>query len=92
MEERLSQQRAPVFEALKRFQRMRVVPFDVPGHKRGKGTPELTAFLGEQCMSVDVNSMKPLNAVCHYWDQRFSKPSGFEPVRLRCCGGVFRRL
>ena len=59
MEERLSQQRAPVFEALKRFQRMRVVPFDVPGHKRGKGTPELTAFLGEQCMSVDVNSMKP---------------------------------
>ena len=60
MEERLSQQRAPVFEALKRFQRMRVVPFDVPGHKRGKGTPELTAFLGEQCMSVDVNSMKPL--------------------------------
>ncbi len=46
MEERLSQQRAPVFEALKRFQRMRVVPFDVPGHKRGKGTPELTAFLG----------------------------------------------
>ena len=46
MEERLSQQRAPVFEALKRFQRMRVVPFDVPGHKRGKGTPELTAFWG----------------------------------------------
>ena len=65
MEERLSQQRAPVFEALKRFQRMRVVPFDVPGHKRGKGTPELTAFLGEQCMSVDVNSMKPLDNLCH---------------------------
>ena len=65
MEERLSQQKAPVFEALKRFQRMRVVPFDVPGHKRGKGTPELTAFLGEQCMSVDVNSMKPLDNLCH---------------------------
>ena len=46
MEERLSQQRAPVFEALKRFQRMRVVPFDVPGHKRGKERRSLPPFLG----------------------------------------------
>lgn len=65
MEQRLSQQKAPIFEALERFKRMRVVPFDVPGHKRGKGTPELTAFLGEQCMGVDVNSMKPLDNLCH---------------------------
>lgn len=44
---------------------MRVVPFDVPGHKRGRGNPELTAFLGEQCVSVDVNSMLPLDNLCH---------------------------
>ena len=44
---------------------MRVVPFDVPGHKRGKGNPELTSFLGQQCMDVDVNSMKPLDNLCH---------------------------
>ena len=44
---------------------MRVVPFDVPGHKRGKGNPELTRFLGEKCMTVDVNSMKPLDNLCH---------------------------
>jgi arginine/lysine/ornithine decarboxylase len=44
---------------------MRVVPFDVPGHKRGRGNPELTAFLGEKCMNVDVNSMKPLDNLCH---------------------------
>ena len=31
---------------------MRVVPFDVPGHKRGRGNPELTAFLGQQCVGV----------------------------------------
>ena len=62
---KLDQDHAPVLEALARFRGMRVVPFDVPGHKRGKGNPELTAFLGEQCMSVDVNSMKPLDNLCH---------------------------
>ena len=44
---------------------MRVVPFDVPGHKRGRGNPELTDFLGEQCVGIDVNSMKPLDNLCH---------------------------
>ena len=54
------QRRATIHEALENFRRMRVVPFDVPGHKRGRGNPELTKFLGEQCVGVDVNSMKPL--------------------------------
>lgn len=52
-------------EALENFRTMRVVPFDVPGHKRGRGNPELTALLGERCMSYDVNSMKPLDNLCH---------------------------
>lgn len=59
------QQRAPIYEALQRFREMRVVPFDVPGHKRGRGNPELTTFLGKQCVGVDVNSMKPLDNLCH---------------------------
>ena len=59
------QSRAPIYEALERFREMRVVPFDVPGHKHGKGNPELTAFLGEKCVGVDVNSMKPLDNLCH---------------------------
>jgi arginine/lysine/ornithine decarboxylase len=42
-----------------------VVPFDVPGHKRGRGDPELTEFLGAKCMNLDVNSMKPLDNLCH---------------------------
>ena len=62
---RLDQRRAPIHEALERFRQMRVVPFDVPGHKRGRGNPELTAFLGQQCVGVDVNSMKPLDNLCH---------------------------
>lgn len=32
----LDQSRAPIYEALENFRRMRVVPFDVPGHKRGR--------------------------------------------------------
>ena len=51
------QKRAPIYEALEKFRRQRVVPFDVPGHKRGRGNPELTAFLGEQCVGVDVNKI-----------------------------------
>ena len=61
----MDQTRAPIYEALERFREMRVVPFDVPGHKHGKGNPELTAFLGEKCVGVDVNSMKPLDNLCH---------------------------
>ncbi len=61
----MEQSRAPIYEALRKFKSMRVVPFDVPGHKRGKGNPELTAFLGKTCMETDVNSMKPLDNLCH---------------------------
>ena len=62
---KMDQNRAPIYEALQRFREMRVVPFDVPGHKHGRGNPELTAFLGEKCVSIDVNSMKPLDNLCH---------------------------
>ncbi len=61
----LSQQQAPIYEALERFEKKRVVPFDVPGHKRGRGNPELAALLGEKCVRMDVNSMKPLDNLCH---------------------------
>lgn len=65
MEKNLDQNEAPVMEALERLKAMRVVPFDVPGHKRGRGNPELRNFLGRDCLSVDVNSMKPLDNLCH---------------------------
>jgi len=61
----IDQSKAPIYEALQNFRQMRVVPFDVPGHKHGKGNPELTEFLGEQCVGIDVNSMKPLDNLCH---------------------------
>lgn len=61
----IKQERAPIYEALERFRKMRVVPFDVPGHKHGKGNPELVELLGEKCVGIDVNSMKPLDNLCH---------------------------
>ncbi|MGL4791820.1 MAG: aminotransferase class I/II-fold pyridoxal phosphate-dependent enzyme [Anaerotignaceae bacterium] len=60
-----SQTKAPLLEALENLRKNKTVPFDVPGHKRGKGSPELTSFLGEQCLSIDVNSMKPIDNLCH---------------------------
>ncbi|NLT64669.1 MAG: aminotransferase class I/II-fold pyridoxal phosphate-dependent enzyme [Clostridiales bacterium] len=60
-----NQDRAPIFEALEEMKMTRTVPFDVPGHKRGKGNKELTDFLGEKCLMVDVNSMKLLDNLCH---------------------------
>ena len=60
----LSQENAPIYEALERFRRMRIVPFDVPGHKHGRGNKELVELLGERCVSIDVNSMKPLDNLC----------------------------
>lgn len=60
-----SQSEAPVLEAMKQHLQNRVVPFDVPGHKGGRGTRELTDFLGLSCLKVDVNSMKPLDNLCH---------------------------
>ena len=61
----MNQSRAPIHEALEKFRKKRVVPFDVPGHKRGRGNKELKDFLGETCVGIDVNSMKPLDNLCH---------------------------
>ncbi len=65
MEKQLAQTDTPIRDALNQVARMRIVPFDVPGHKRGRGNPELTEFLGEKCLANDLNSMKFLDNLCH---------------------------
>jgi arginine decarboxylase len=65
MENKSPQNKAPIYEALKWYKNQRIVPFDVPGHKQGRGNKQLKEFLGEDCLSVDVNSMKPLDNLCH---------------------------
>ena len=61
----LTQENAPIYEALKKHKSNRVVQLDVPGHKGGRGNKELRDFLGADCLKVDVNSMKPLDNLCH---------------------------
>ncbi|MBP7402622.1 MAG: aminotransferase class I/II-fold pyridoxal phosphate-dependent enzyme [Clostridia bacterium] len=63
--EPLDQRIAPIHEMLLHHRRSRIVPFDVPGHKQGRGNPALRAFLGDACLSVDVNSSKPLDNLAH---------------------------
>ena len=59
------QNKAPLYEALRKHMKNRIVRLDVPGHKGGRMNKELKAFLGEQCMACDVNSMKNLDNLCH---------------------------
>jgi len=60
-----NQNRAPIFEAMEEQLSNRVVHFDVPGHKGGRGNKELTEFLGEKAVKADLSSMKPLDNLCH---------------------------
>lgn len=65
IDKKLEQDRMPIIEALEEVKSARLVPFDVPGHKRGRADKNLTKFLGEKAMSLDMNSMKPLDNLCH---------------------------
>lgn len=61
----LSQNDTPIFDALSRLRETGLVHFDVPGHKGGRGNKPLREFLGAECLKNDVNSMKPLDNLCH---------------------------
>ncbi len=66
MEERkLTQNDTPIHRALEQQRMDRLVHFDVPGHKGGRGNKELKDFLGSECLKLDMNSMKPLDNLCH---------------------------
>ena len=65
MGKNLTQKDAPLLEAMQEHRTNRVVRFDVPGHKGGRGNADLAAFLGEECVRMDVNSMKNLDNLCH---------------------------
>ena len=61
----LTQASAPIYEALTKHMKNRVVRLDVPGHKGGRMNKPLRDFLGEPCLRCDVNSMKNLDNLCH---------------------------
>lgn len=61
----LTQFNTPIHQALEKQKHNRLAHFDVPGHKGGRGNKELKNFLGDECMKLDMNSMKPLDNLCH---------------------------
>lgn len=61
----LTQLDTPIHKALEEQRLNRLAHFDVPGHKGGRGNKELREFLGEDTMRLDMNSMKPLDNLCH---------------------------
>lgn len=62
---KLTQYDTPIHKALEEQKVNRLAHFDVPGHKGGRGNKELKKFLGEDCVKLDMNSMKPLDNLCH---------------------------
>ncbi len=57
----IAQNSAPLFEAVKRYIDDKVIPFHVPGHKHGRGIKELTEYVGEKVLEMDVNGMSDLD-------------------------------
>ncbi len=57
----LDHSKTPVFTAMKAYRERNVIPFDVPGHKHGRGLKEYKDYFGDAMLELDVNSMKPLD-------------------------------
>jgi len=60
---KLNQDEMPLLRAMKAYADRDVASFDVPGHKRGRGTPILNEFFGDQLMRLDTNSLPALDNV-----------------------------
>ncbi len=60
-----NQHQTPLYDALITYaKRDDIVPFDVPGHKLGKGIPQrFKEDVGEIIFKMDVNSMKELDSL-----------------------------
>ncbi len=58
---RLDQSKTPLFDAVRKYVDDKVVPFHVPGHKQGRGIPELREYLGERVLQMDANGMEDLD-------------------------------
>ncbi len=60
-----NQNETPIYDAIQQYIKNRIVSFDVPGHKQGKGHKDLVEAFGAKCISMDLNSSKPLDNLTH---------------------------
>lgn len=57
-----NQKNTPLFDALKKYNKDKIISFDVPGHKKNsKGLSEFSDLMGERVLEMDANSMKQLD-------------------------------
>ncbi|MGM9987838.1 MAG: aminotransferase class I/II-fold pyridoxal phosphate-dependent enzyme [Bacillaceae bacterium] len=56
---------APLLDAHQQYVQKDIIPFDVPGHKRGNGNNYLQDLFGKQTMKLDVNSLPELDQLSH---------------------------
>ena len=87
----MNQKSAPIYEALEHFRKKRVVPFDVPGHKRGRGNPELveakTVF--DAAAAGDETGLKLLDGYTTILSEGLTNLINiFQPAYLCIGGGV----
>ncbi len=57
MDIRLNHDHTPLFTALTEHSGKKSIHMDVPGHKQGAGSLELTDYFGERMLRADINSM-----------------------------------
>jgi arginine decarboxylase len=58
---RFDQNKTPLFDAVKKYVDDNVIQFHVPGHKQGRGIPELREYIGERALKMDANGMEDLD-------------------------------
>lgn len=57
----MHQNRTPLFDALQTYQDEQIVPLHVPGHKQGRGLPELKEYWGDRVFAFDLSAMDSLD-------------------------------
>jgi arginine/lysine/ornithine decarboxylase len=62
------QKRTPLWDALCAYRAQGIIPFHVPGHKQGRGNPELTEKLGPTALGIDLTCMEGLDNILNPLD------------------------
>ncbi|MGS0746057.1 aminotransferase class I/II-fold pyridoxal phosphate-dependent enzyme [Syntrophomonas erecta subsp. sporosyntropha] len=55
--------RTPIFEAVQKYIDQGTISFHVPGHKGGRGIPQLQDYLGSRVLQMDLNGMHDLDYI-----------------------------
>ncbi len=62
---RKEHEKTPIFNAVLNYVNTNTIPFHVPGHKQGKGLPELQEYLGKNIFNIDLTCMEDLDNICN---------------------------